>query len=297
MNKIIPFILISILFFNQSIGQENKHEPHIQLGLINKVNQGNSYITFPTDIGNIEPLMFEANVIPNFNIRKNKESRFLVVLTPQIILRMYNEYSLPVKTPSYMPQITSYYLIGNKLQKKMLTVFGRLAHHSNGQKNELVLSNGNINLESGDFSTNYIEFGGIVTAMSYSTNAVKFLKTSFEYHPENEVHRQLNGQYSRFRWHAEFSAFKLPRKETNNKHKTDINFDAKLTWLFGDLNNTASITMERLQASLTFSYYPDFLDEIGFFIQLYQGKDYYNVYFNEQRSMIRFGIMTDKLRF
>lgn len=294
--KQILFIL-SFLFINSIFSQNNNYYPNVELVLISKVNQGNSYITFPTDIGNIEPLMFEANIIPNFNIRINKKSRFLMVLTPQIILRMYNEYSHPVKTPSYLPQVTSYYLIGNKLQKKMLTIFGRVGHHSNGQKDNLILSNGDINFETGDFSTNYFEVGAIVTALSNSTNAVKFLKTSFEYHPKNEMHRLLNDKFSRYRWHLEFSAFKLPRIKPQKVHKSNINLDANITWLFGDLKGTPKITMDRLQTSLTLSYYPNFLEEIGLFIQFYNGKDYYNVYFNEQRSMIRFGIMTDKLRF
>lgn len=287
-------LIITLLVYSFSFSQENK-EPNIQLSLISQVNQGNSYITFPTDIGNIEPLIFEGNVIPNFMIRTNKKSRVLAVLTPQIIIRMYNSYSHPVKTPSYMPQITGYYLIGNREQDELLTVFGRLAHHSNGQREDLILPNGNINFDAGDFYTNYIEFGGIVTSRSKSTNAMKFLKTSIEYHPENDMHRLLGGTFSRFRWHNEFSAFKLPRKE--NSDKAQMSLDIKTTWLFGEMGGISSVTLERLQTSITFSYFPKFLEEIGLFVQFYSGKDYYNVYFNENRTMLRFGFMTDKLRF
>ena len=280
------------------IGYSQQSErPNLELALIAQVNQGNSYITFPTDIGNMEPLMFEGNVIPNFMIRQNKESRLVGVLTPQIIIRMYNEFSHPVKTPSYIPQVTAYYLIGNRKQKELLTVYGRLAHHSNGQNDDLILEDGSINYNSGDFSTNYIEAGGIVTSLNKKTNAVLFLKTSFEYHPENSVHRLFEGRFSRYRWHNEFSAFKLPRKGEMDKQKAAISLDFKTTWFFGNLPETPDFSLDRLQASLTFSYYPKFLEEIGLFVQLYNGKDYYNVYFDENRSMIRFGFMTDKLRF
>ena len=71
-------------------GQEQADSTHkVDLATIATVNQGNSYITFPTDIGNIEPLWFEANIIPNFMIRESKNSRLMGVLTPQIIIRMY----------------------------------------------------------------------------------------------------------------------------------------------------------------------------------------------------------------
>jgi hypothetical protein len=296
MKSLRQYLLCAILMFTWSAyTQEEQFD--IELGLIAQVNQGNSYITFPTDIGNIEPLIFEGNVIPNFMIRENKKSRLMGVLTPQIIIRMYNEYSHPVKTPSYMPQITTYYLIGNRKKEDLLTVFGRLAHHSNGQNDDLLLEDGSINYDSGDFATNYFEIGGIVTSLDKKTNAVQFFKSSFEYHPENSVHRLLGGRFSRYRWHNEFSAFKLPRKESINKHKAAISLDLKTTWLFGDMGDIDSFSFDRLQTSLTFSYYPKFLEEMGFFVQFYNGKDYYNVYFNENRTMLRFGIMTNKLRF
>lgn len=60
--------------------------------MIAQVNQGNSYITFPTDMGNIEPLWFEANLSPGFYIRKSKNSRLMGVLTPQITAY----YSIPL---------------------------------------------------------------------------------------------------------------------------------------------------------------------------------------------------------
>jgi hypothetical protein len=290
-------ILIIILIVGLAGFAQRSEQPNLELGLIAQVNQGNSYITFPTDIGNMEPLMFEGNVIPNFMIRHNKKSRLIGVLTPQIIIRMYNEFSLPVKTPSYIPQVTAYYLIGNRKQSELLTVFGRLAHHSNGQNDDLILEDGSINYNSGDFSTNYLEIGGIITSLNKKTNAVRFLKTSFEYHPENSVHKLLGGHFSRYKWHNEFSAFKLPKEAETNKQKATISLDFKTTWLFGDFAGTPNFSFDRLQASLTFSYYPKFLEEIGLFVQLYNGKDYYNVYFDENRSMIRFGIMTDKLRF
>ena len=47
----------------------------------------------------------------------------------------------------------------------------------------------------------------------------------------------------------------------------------------------------------TMSDYLKFLEDIGFFAQVYHGSDYYNIYFDHQLSVIRFGIMTEILRF
>ncbi|WP_339649610.1 hypothetical protein [uncultured Salegentibacter sp.] len=88
--------------------QERDTLPKLDLSKLALVNQSDSYITFPADIGNIEPLMFEANLNPNFIIRERKDSRLMAVLTPQITIRMYNKESYPVQTPSYIPQISFY---------------------------------------------------------------------------------------------------------------------------------------------------------------------------------------------
>lgn len=109
MKRYSIMILISIFLVLSSIGQERDSMLQIGLPIISQVNQGNSYITFPTDIGNIEPLWFEGNIILNFYLRESKNSRCMGVLTPQVIIRMYQERSSPVRTPSYMPQITLYY--------------------------------------------------------------------------------------------------------------------------------------------------------------------------------------------
>jgi len=102
------FVHISIftLFLLQAACAQlpNDSLPNLDLAKIAQVNQTDSYITFPTDIGNIEPLMFEANVNPSFIIRERKESNLMAVLTSQITIRMYNENSYPVKTPSYIPR-------------------------------------------------------------------------------------------------------------------------------------------------------------------------------------------------
>jgi hypothetical protein len=293
--KKVVFIILLLLVINASHAQEDVDIKNLDLALIAQVNQGSSYITFPTDIGNMESLMFEGNVIPNFVLRENKSSRWAGVLTPQIIIRMYNEYSYPVKTPSYIPQLTTYYLIGNRKKSELLTLFGRFAHHSNGQEDSLILEDGSVNFQSGDFATNYFEGGAIVTSFNKHTNAVRFFKMSFEYHPENSVHRLLQGRYSRHRINLAFSAFKLPRKDKSDKAR--MSFDLKTSFLFGNMGGLDSFDTDRIITSATFSYYPKFFEDFGLFIEFYHGKDFYNVYYDNTRNIIRFGIMTNKLRF
>lgn len=142
------FIILSffIVLPRLCMGQQKSDTiPKIAFTTIIQISHGNSYITFPTDIGNIEPLWFKGNLIPNFYIRISKNSHLMSVFTPQIIIRMYQEESFPVRTPSYMPEISVYFLISPQSEIRTVSAFGKLVHHSNSQ--------------DGDFSTNCLELG------------------------------------------------------------------------------------------------------------------------------------------
>ena len=292
------FILILLLIQgNFAFGQDsNEAMPNITLAIIARENQGNSYITAPTDIGNIEPLWFEANMVPNFNVRTSKNSRLLGVITPQVIIRMYQEESSPVKTPSYMPQLTVYYNLRKKNKACSLNIFGKFAHHSNGQDGPFYLENGDLNIENASFSTNYFEAGIIKTDFSDRFNAVKFFSSSIEIHPKGLTIEDLHGIYGLYKWNNIFSIFKLP--STNDKDKkASLSLKGKVSYTMGEFNDLNTFAFDRISTSFTVFYHPKFLDEIGFFVQFYHGYDYYNIYFNNQRTMLRFGIMTDKLQF
>jgi hypothetical protein len=289
--------LFSFLTGNVFSQDTTKVSPSVDLSKIAMANQSDSYVTLPFDIGNLEPLIFEANISPSFVIRERKDSRLMGVLTAQIIIRMYNEESLPVRTPSYMPQISVYYLLGDKYADKKNTIFGRMAHHSNGQEGDFYDENGDVNLRSGNFSTNFIELGYIHTSYSKKLNAVRFFKTSLEMHPQSWMFEELRGLYSGFRWHNTFTAFKIPVGNNEKDKRASISLKLETIWMADDINNWNTFDLNRLNAGITFYYHPKFLSEIGFFVQYYHGLDYYNIYFQHQIDVIRFGIMTDILRF
>jgi hypothetical protein len=197
-----------------------------------------------------------------------------------------------------MPQITAYYLLNDKYAPNKHTIFGKFAHHSNGQDGEYLLENGDVNLKTGDFSTNYFEVGVIKTNFNKKLNAVQFFGTSFEIHPEGLTNTSMIGSYGLYRWNSVFSIFKLPvNKENKEKKRASISLKGQSTWMFGNLYDWDWYSLNRLNLSFTFYYHPKFLEEIGVFVNIYHGMDYYNIYFNHQISVIRFGIMTEILQF
>ncbi|NOX18548.1 MAG: hypothetical protein GXO87_09755 [Chlorobi bacterium] len=287
--------LLSLPLYSQTASDK---EYDFDLSLISAVYSGNSYVTAGGGLGNLEPLIFEANLIPNFILRVNKKARLMGVLTPQVILRMYDKESLPVQTPSYMPQITIYYSIGKELSINNFHMFGKIAHHSNGQQNDFYLKNGEINYESGNFSTNYFEAGLIKTFYDNSLNAAQFFSASFEFHPESFSNAELKGIYGFYRGHFKFAIFKLPYKlENGKKERAEFSLKGEITWLFGDIYDWSALSFNRFIGSVTFYYHPSFFEEIGFFIQYYHGQDYYNIYFPINRDIVRIGFMTDQFRF
>ena len=291
-------LLIPIFYSVSGYGQVRDSIYGIGLIELTRVNQGNSYITFPTDIGNIEPLWFEANLIPNFYLRQSKNSRLMGVLTPQIILRMYQEDSYPIRTPSYMPQITLYYMLKGDINGRKLSLYGRLAHHSNGQDGDFFLENGEVNVKSGDFATNYFESGLIITMIRPRFNAYQFFKTSVEIHPQSWSVEELEGMYGKYRWHNAFSIYKIPYDgDPETRKKPGISIKGESIWMFGKLNDWNSFSLKRFNFNVTLSYHPKFLEDIGLFAQYYHGVDYYNIYFYRRLDILRFGFMTEKLRF
>lgn len=189
-------------------------------------------------------------------------------------------------------------MFNGEYNKPSLTIYGRLAHHSNGQDNDFFLENGTLNLKSGDFSTNYFETGFIKVHFNARLNAFQFFKTSFEVHPRNWIEKELEGIYSKYRWHTAFSIFSFPAKNNQDSiKKATFSVKGEATWMFGEFNHWDAVSLDRLNLKLTFFYHPTFLEDIGFFVQLYHGLDYYNMYFNHKLNIIRFGLMTEKLRF
>lgn len=293
-------ISVAILFLIPVIikGQTGSEIDPVNLQLISDISGGNSYITFPSDIGNIEPLWLEASLKPAFRLRKSRSARLMGVLNPNVTLRMYRERSYPVRTPSYMPQMTVYYMIDGRADGRTITLFGRFVHHSNGQDGSFYLENGETNLLSGDFATNYFEGGMILSRKMESLNAYRFFSSSLEIHPESMVAKELIGQYSRFRWHNAITIMKLPNPAGREKEKRPLfSVRGEVTWQAGAYNDLTALSPERINLSATIFYHPVFLEDLGLFASYYHGNDYYNIYFNHRLDILRFGLMTQNLKF
>lgn len=256
-----------------------------------------SYITFGRGISNLDPMIFEALVAPGFLVRTSSNARWGATLSPAILIRMSNEESFPVRTPDYRPNITFYHQLGQKgrFEDRIRFIFLKLAHHSNGQEDPFYNPDGSINLNSGNFSTNYIEIGAFFkkNIEKYGV-AGEFFRMSLEIHPGIDQSPELKDLYSMVRLHNHFRIFRVkPGTNPNHTNRNPrIQSTIKTTWMFGPIDNAKAFDIKsRLNISLIFEYRPAFLKDVSFFINAYSGEDYYNIHLTHRINMLRFGLM------
>lgn len=259
-----------------------------------------SYILFGGGFGNLEPLIFEGSIIPYFMISISEKARWGIELSPQILIRMYNQRSLPVRTPSFMPRVTIFYQFLDKENgKRDLFTYISAMHHSNGQEGDFFNADSTtINTLTGNFSTNWVEGGFFISRpnakLLFNTNYIKLYAT---YNYMEEV--KLNGIYGRLRFFANVKstvklskAFRIIIAPNDNNNKYVFNQSINMGWIAGKLKDEKNFSIKRLTINYNISFTPTFLKDVNVFIQYYYGQDYYNIHFNRQLSVIRIGIST-----
>lgn len=261
-----------------------------------RANQTDSYITFSQGIGNVEPLIFEGLIAPYFLLRTSRDAKWGATISPAILIRMYAEESVPVRTPSYMPEISFYHKLNKTGDAKVKYLFLNLAHHSNGQEGDFFNPDGSFNTVSGNFSTNYLELGLFLNqnVVPFS-NTNEYFKTSLEYHLDVDRVEELEGRYSFIRWHNSFRIFRFfEYSNATEKLAFDKNpavqTRLETTWLFGNINDASFFDLkERFNFSLTIAYRPKYLSDVSLFANFYSGEDYYNIYFYRRITVFRVG--------
>ena len=255
-----------------------------------------SYVT-STDVRGKKPhLLFEGSVAPPLYV-VSPGKNLAIVATPKIVLRMFLERSVPVKTPSYMPRVTIYKFFHpeQSVIEKSVASYASLtvSHHSNGQAGPFRNSDGTINHESGNFSTNFVDAAYVVGGPIF-VGVEGQSRFSVEYHPPGWYDRESNVGYSHLRLH--FSATSIETLNGSRSAKCfvgacfrDFTFNYAITYLGGDVLPKFR-GRARFPVWVEFSNTPTFTPDLSFFLNGYWGQDYYNTYFDQNLTTIRFGI-------
>ena len=276
-------------------------------------NREQSYVTVGSGIGNLEPLILEAKFSPSYFFTRNKRL-WAVMINPQVQIRMLNQKSLPIRNPSYRVYGTFYQELKFWKESFLGRIFyenalwhGSFAHHSNGQAGDFFAndSTGEVNFESGDFSTDYLELGFStyrVREIGKNYFSIRKFKANFEYHPLAWYSDDLKDLYGSYRLFAEMGVVG-PQKNLKRvklmRWLQRSSLEVKLGWIFGEMNGASPVDVSaRLIIDAYYKYYPVWFDEIAFFIRFYRGQDYYNVQFaNNELTNLSFGITSNIMNF
>lgn len=263
-----------------------------------------TYVSFGQGFGNygtaygvkrLTPILFEGQISPDFLLTVSKKKTMGLAFFPKIVVRMFNEPSVPIKTPSYMPSMMFYHRIKSPFTKKIFNFFKsedqlvfmtyRISHHSNGQNGNYYLHNSDsINYETGNFSTNAVE-----VALSWSTidsggvAGKAFMNGRIAYEQQLEFEREA--------------------KLRNNYYYNKISLEAHLVYSekikvylnYGFMWGTRKFGT-RQAIDLYFVYKPFHrLTDFSVFVRGYAGPDYYNLYYANILRAVTFGIIADPL--
>lgn len=253
-------------------------------GDIVRANLEPSYLVYPIGLSGLDPLYFEASIAPNFVVTEPSWP-LAFVLTPKVVVRMFREFSRPVKTPSYMPRAGVFVWFDKELRGKEPALYTSLTfnHHSNGQTGPFFLKDGSINHEDGDFATNYLELA--LYATGFTQRYFAWSRLALEWHLNINQSPELRGRYGLRRLHLSSTLLnELPLHGT-----VSLELSAILDGFLHASDNSVVRALERFPISLRYAFIVPGID-LGFYVGYYFGHDYYNIWFDRLINVIQIGI-------
>ncbi|MDD3568554.1 MAG: hypothetical protein PHT92_09165 [Bacteroidales bacterium] len=296
-------VFLSSFAFSQNQGVESDESIEAQYQKGNTISMFNmfreqSYIILGSGLGNLNPLVFEGDIIPYFMISLSQNARWGMEISPRIIIRMFNKHSYPVQTPSYMPKATIFYQFPDiSHRKRDFFTFLSWMHYSNGQDGNFYNADSTtINTATGSFSTYWVHGGVFLSrpsdVLKFNTNYIK-LYAEYNYMQQSE----LDGIYGHLRFFVNIKntvklsdAFRTIVAAEKSDKKYVFEQSIKIGWIADEMTNAKIIDERRLILNYTLSFKPVFLKDVNFFIHYYFGQDYYNIHFERHLSVVRFGI-------
>lgn len=262
-----------------------------------------TYVTFGQGIGNyktpygtkrLTPILFEGQISPDFFVNLSKDHSWGLTFFPKIIVRMFNEESLPVRTPSYAPSLLLYQRIRSPFRRKMFPgavsenqlayMTYRLIHHSNGQNGPLFIpGTDSVNFINGNFSTNALEVSFSWSTIDSSQTGRLFMNNRIGYERQLDFEREA----------ALKDVYYYNKLSLETRLIYSEKFKAYLTYgfMWGTRHFGTRHMMDIFFAVKPFHRLTDF----SVFVRGYVGPDYYNLYYVNILRAATIGIIADPL--
>ncbi|TDI87377.1 MAG: hypothetical protein E2O77_13275 [Caldithrix sp.] len=314
--KKCSFVLVNILIcafavtcidVKPCLSQPNRRQV-IERYLVSSYATAFGGLNFPSGHGKLDDIWVEADINQHWHFQPGFfNDRCFLKINPRVRLRLFQENSTPVKTPSFMPNITLFFGFGKTTELTTgFTYYSiMLSHHSNGQAGEFYNPNtDSINIQTGSFSTNFFDFG-INRIWGENQMLQAWTRLSLIWHPGFNRSDELKDQYEKLKIALTTSTIRGKRRTMgfNMELNGYISYTLKgLDYTLipgGGVNASTAIKADwkdRVNWGLSMNF--GRLDEGDFryFIKYDHGYDYYNINFWRKIRRLQVGITADPFR-
>jgi hypothetical protein len=254
------------------------------MAAVMRANLEPSYLVVPLNLAGLDPVWYEANIVPHF-VAHRRDWPFAVVLTPKILLRLFRENSDPVKTPSYMPRLALFFWLDQPTEPSEPLHYASFTvlHHSNGQAGPTFLPGRELNHDTGDFYTNYLELA--LHGFHPDRRLLRWTRVALEWHPWFFQQADIIGRYGSLRFQLDATVLEQPSFGGSLSASVAVLMDAI------SLNAGGSVArqLERFPISVAYSVAFEGV-ELALFARYYLGRDYYNIWFDRTAHVLQIGI-------
>ena len=252
---------------------------------------------FGNEYGNPNKSTLVADLNPNVILVNSSKSRFFVLFSPRVKLRLLDARKAPVRSPSYMPGLKVFSRINDDIERPQFLSLA-YSHHSNGQDGPTLDSSQAFNRGKGKFTTNFYTLDYTLGNRTFSPNrsVSQFSSLGIEVHTglfNIGYSKELTGKYGFVRINGNWIYDILQGKTGEDKYRNHHRINARFTYIADDYNDYSRLNFaQRLNASVHYNYQPGFTDNVALAIGAgYRGQDDYNIYFEDSYSYFSIGVV------
>lgn len=273
-----------------------------------KENADLSYTSPGGEIGAPAKYVINGRLTTTYMLLGSNKSPIAFALIPDFTVRVRNEFSAAVRTPSYRLGGVLYARLNPNSEHYKYAELA-FTHHSNGQDAASRNEDGTVNTRTGNFNANYLilsyRFGDFTSTKPdgsyYSINQ----RIGFQWYKWFRYEPALGDGFGFTRILYNVSLRRYDEIEKKSKIKGNRK-EEKETWrLNAELSYAINKIPEkniwnagkRLNTEINFNYSFPFMHNVFLMAAVgYYGEDNYNIYFKDRYGYVRFGLSSGFLR-
>lgn len=298
MKKHVLFIILvfqSLIVFAQIKRVDSliaqRRTANLAYPLLYKENSELSYTSPLGEIGAPSGYLINGKLTTSYMVLASKNLPIAFSINPDFTVRVREEQSAGVRTPSFKLGGTLYLRLSPNIRRYRYAEVS-FTHHSNGQDGKAILPNGEVNTINGNFNTNYLQVG-------YRLGNDKFHhRFGLQWHKWFAYDPVLNGDYGFTRMNYDFS-LRIYERLAHHTEKERWRMNASVSYAINSLVwYPIFAPKKRLNVEISSHYSFPFMQNVFLMAVLgYYGEDPYNIYFKDKYAFLRFGISTTFTRY